>query len=654
MPKATFLRLLDTPIAEKGTRLREQIADLNAGRPSAEVFPADPAAFAAIPGSPFAYWVTESARELFLTQPRFEQDGRVARVGDHPGDQERYLRLFWEIPAESRSENRRWTPYQKGGAYLPFYADIHLVADWDFERETYFEFHGRIGRSSEHPSNYQFFFRRGLTWPRRTTSGISIRPLPKGCIFADKGPGAFVPDDEIESLLALMAVMNSAPFMRLIELQLGAADVAARSYEVGIIQHTPIPEKFRDTIGELSDLALRCYELARQPSLNDETNHVFCLPALLCVPGAPLAERLAAIAQSETERQHALAHLQAQIDNRVAELYGVPELAQAVDSPQTIDDGISSTVDGLSSNDDDESDDEAAPLLTSHASLVSDFLMWCVGVAFGRWDVRYALHPETIPPLPQPFDPLPVCSPGMLQGADGLPLSEPPIHYSPFTALSGFLVDDPDRPQDDIVAAVQRVLALLWGEQAEAIEHEACQILGVPDLRAWFRDPKGFFAWHLKRYSKSRRKAPIYWLIQSARKNYAIWLYYPRFNHDSLYFAAREYADAKRNREAARLEDLQNNLDSFNGASRKIQEKKLAAQAALVAELKAYIQELDSAALLDLHPDLNDGVLLNLAPLRELVPWKEPARAWDELLHGKYAWSHIASRLRQKKLVKGT
>ena len=64
------------------------------------------------------------------------------------------------------------------------------------------------------------------------------------------------------------------------------------------------------------------------------------------------------------------------------------------------------------------------------------------------------------------------------------------------------------------------------------------------------------------------------------------------------------------------------------------------------------MEPLDAAALLQVKPDLNDGVLLNIAPLRELVPWKEPTRIWEELLHGKYAWSNIATQLRQKGLVK--
>ena len=64
--------------------------------------------------------------------------------------------------------------------------------------------------------------------------------LPEGCIFADKGPVAFADNDEQQALLALM---NSQAFEALVALQLGAADAAARSYEVGLIQKVPVPNR---------------------------------------------------------------------------------------------------------------------------------------------------------------------------------------------------------------------------------------------------------------------------------------------------------------------------------------------------------------------------------------------------------------------------
>ena len=118
-------------------------------------------------------------------------------------------------------------------------------------------------------------------------------------------------------------------------------------------------------------------------------------------------------------------------------------------------------------------------------------------------------------------------------------------------------MDDPTHPSD-IVARVRGVLTLLWGDRAGVIEREACDILGVKSLRDYFRDPrKGFFAFHIKRYSKSRRKAPIYWLLQSEKRNYGIWLYIHRLRPDTLFVAGRDYADAKVALEQARLEELQ-------------------------------------------------------------------------------------------------
>jgi len=298
-----------------------------------------------------------------------------------------------------------------------------------------------------------------------------------------------------------------------------------------------------------------------------------------------------------------------------------------------------------------------------------------LGVVFGRWDIRFALKPELLSALAGPFDPLPRCSPGMLLGPDGLPatkghivsaawlrarpnvldlperLDGPPTildqDYPLSIAWDGILVDDPGHPRD-IVTSVRRVLRLIWKEQADAIEKEACQILGAPDLRAYLRDPRLFFNYHIKRYSKSRRKAPIYWMLQSAKRSYAVWLYYPRLDPDLLFKAGREYVDAKLALESGRLQELRAGLTGLSGANLKNRERQAARQRDLIEELKAFGKELDRVALLELKPDLNDGVLLNMAPLYQLVPWKEAEKAWNELASGKYAWSSIGQQLRQK------
>jgi len=242
----------------------------------------------------------------------------------------------------------------------------------------------------------------------------------------------------------------------------------------------------------------------------------------------------------------------------------------------------------------------------------------------------------------------------MLQGLDGLPLRETPPSYPLCIDWDGILVDSPDHPAD-IVRRVREVLEVLWQDHAEAIEREACEILGVKALRDYFRKPgkDGFWANHVKRYSKSRRKAPIYWLLQSSKKNYALWLYYHRLDKDILFKALLNYVEPKIRLEESRLDPLraQQAAAGVSGKGAKSLDRKIERQEEFISELRDFEDKLRHVANLHLEPNLDDGVVLNIAPLWELVPWKEAKNYWEELLGGKYEWSSIGKQLRQRGLV---
>ena len=340
--------------------------------------------------------------------------------------------------------------------------------------------------------------------------------------------------------------------------------------------------------------------------------------------------------------------------------------------------------DAAEDHDDDESDkddeDKDFVLDTSPYAKQEALISYAVGCGFGRWDIRIGCDISLAPELPGPFDPLPVCPPGMLIEPDGLPatpgnivseewlrkrpnaITLPPKNSVREPILSdttyplrvnwdGILVDYPDH-LDDIVRRVREVLEVLWQDRAEAIEREACELLGVRELRDYFRRPGkgGFWDDHVSRFCKSRRKAPIYSLLQSSKKNYALWIYYHQFDKDMLFKALLNYVEPKIRLEESRLEPLraQQTAAGTSGKSVKTIEKEIDHQEEFVSELRDFEEKLRHVANLHLAPDLDDGVVLNIAPLWELVPSKEAKKSWDELLDGKYEWSSIGKQLRQK------
>jgi len=106
--------------------------------------------------------------------------------------------------------------------------------------------------------------------------------------------------------------------------------------------------------------------------------------------------------------------------------------------------------------------------------------------------------------------------------------------------------------------------------------------------------------------------------------------------------------------ETSELENLRGRLAAEGESGKKSKQfaKDIEEREDFLSELRDFEDKLRRAANLYLEPDLNDGVVLNIAPLWELVPWKEAKKNWDELLAGQYEWSSIGKQLRQKGLVK--
>lgn len=640
--KTVFLRVLQAD--NKAAALLRAIREPERAR-GRERFEVSPTSFASVPRSPFAYWVSEKLLRLFAYEDPLHNERRLVVSTNPLNDDFRYVRLWWETaPGSFR---RIWMPWAKGGSYSPFYYDIDTTIGWDGSRLTYAGFLGTDNRPLERPASVQHFFRPGLTWPRRTQGGFSFRAMPAGCIFADKGPALFVENNAIGELLALLGVANSRVFKAMIDMQM-----AFGSYEVGVLQRTPAPRLTEPSCSELGRLAYRAWSLKRILDTCTENSHAFALPALLQVAGADIASRIAAWSEHIQKIEAALVTIQAEIDERCFDLYGIDEVDR-----RAITEGFGPRVSGELSNDSKSDDDDAGADATENEPaadperLAADLLSWAIGVAFGRFDVRLTTGSCPVAAEAEPFEPLLACSAGMLTGGDGLPLARPPAEYPLGFPETGILIDDPGHAQD-LVSAIRAVFRMVFGGDPDRWYDDVTSVIDPKrqDLRGWLAD--SFFGFHLKRYSKSRRKAPVYWQLATTSASFSVWLYGQRLTRDSFFQLRKDVVEPKLAHEERTFTRL---AQDARGNPTAQQRKAISAQETFIEELRVFHDEIARVAPL-WNPNLDDGIVITCAPLWRLFPqhkqWQQELKScWDDLCAGKYDWSHLAMHLWPERIV---
>jgi hypothetical protein len=586
--------------------------------------------FSTLPKSVLAFWLPHQILTSYRTSSPLAPFLVNARCGLSSSDNFRFYKLRWEVSPSNISRDKRWSFLSNGGPQSPLLRQHAYVID--------FENNGSVirtrvkelfGSETRTVINQQYYFRAGFTYGKRTES-FTAQFLPEGFVFSNEGQAIF-PND-LKAPWEILAYLNTSILAWLLN------SIAGQHKEAGYVGSVPSPpDAFikNQQVGLLTKENHRLLSLGSQ-AIPESPNFVW-----------PLVSEPATLIRQLKEYTVTLLSQNKLFATRFIEVDRLLEVAMGFSSGELR--PWSHRVWDIASILYDATNGELDRVVAH------DMTGYLVGSILGRWDIRFATGEKTRTELPDPFDPLPVCSPGMLQGADLLPLTNSPDDYPIKIDWNGILVDAPDHP-DDIIRRVRDVLEVIWKDRADAIEKEACEILGVADLRDYFRKPgaSGFWDDHIKRYSKSRRKAPIYWLLQSSKKNYALWIYYHRLDKDILFKALLNYVEPKIRREEALLSELRSQktaLGTDAKGAKKI-DKEIDRQDSFLSELRDFEDKLRRAANLHLDPDLNDGVVLNIAPLRELVPWKEAKSYWDELMDGKYEWSSIGKQLREKGLVK--
>lgn len=237
---------------------------------------ADASTFHDIPGSPIAYWASEAMRRAFKTGAPFK-DVAHPRVGMQTGKNDRFLRLWWEIPNADFSKNSasedefrmtgcKWAPYNKGGSFRKWYGNLDYVVLWKNEGEAIRTLdEGESRCFSILPINKRFL--KSITWTDVTSSGTHFRSRPIGSLYDIKGMSCF-PDSAMES--TILSFSNSSVAARMLGIL-----APTINNQVGDIGKLPILEIEGKDLSQINSMVSELIDLSQNDWDTQETSWDF-------------------------------------------------------------------------------------------------------------------------------------------------------------------------------------------------------------------------------------------------------------------------------------------------------------------------------------------------------------------------------------------
>lgn len=645
----TYFRLVREPDAEAKRRGFERaVARLQAGESDSAIYRYRQGDFDAIPGSPWVYQITPSLRQLFRIYTKLGEIA-VPRQGLATADNPRFIRWWWEVGSErigfgcqdglqARASQKTWFPHTKGdakgGEFRRWWGNPESTVNWKDDGGEIRNLGIETGKAASRAQNTEYFFLSCLTYTAVSSKNFSVRLVPVGATFDSGGDCLFPRDAALTE--PLLALLNS----RMATYWLGLLNPTV-NVNTDDIKRIPIPDLAR---WNLRDRVERAIALTRTASAEDETIYEFVAP-----PVWP--DGLAQVASRQAE----LTAIEREIDEDVYRLYDITSADRAaIEAELTVTTDLDPS--GTGNGDVSEIGDagskkvsetiaigEAANGAGDSVLLARRWVSYAVGIVLGRF------QPGVDGALGNGMAALP--APGETPAPERLAIA--PIQSEVAARLGGLVVAQgiavvESGHSDDLAGRVTRALELLVGEgEVEALLRAAT---GGRSLGEWLA--RDFFKEHVKQY----RKRPIYWLLQSPKRKYGVYLFSERVTRDTLHLlrgnrylggriAGAQKDIAERRRAIAALPQ---------GGERRRAERELDALEAELTDLEAFDQALAAVtsrtnsrgATAGWAPELDDGILINLAPLYSLLPaWSaEPKQCWQALERGEYDWSHTAMR----------
>lgn len=558
--------------------------------------------FFKIPGSPVAYWVSDTLLKCYQNGTPL---GNIAapRKGNSTSDNNRFLRLWFEVDIhnenfgckELRREltlEKRWFPYNKGGGYRKWYGYNEYMIDWYDDAAAIRAIKTAV------IANYQYFMKPGLTWSTVTSGGFSLRKFGYGYIFDNGGCCVFDLGSKTDYILGLM---NSAVFKYIF----GQSNPTINS-QSGEVAKFPVIVKPDNKVNSVVkhnvwiskldwDSIETSWDFQRHPlvrwsrELWDATAigaHISHYYGSHPKVNSPLELCFLLWRGECNERFNQLKENEEELNRIFIDIYGLQDEL----TPEVADKDV--TVHRIFDTKDDvpESMQGSSYVRTKRDEIIS-LLSYAVGCMFGR----YSLDVDGLAYAGGDWD-------------DG--------KYKTFLPdRDGILpITDEEYLEDDIVSRLCGWLKAAYGEDTleENLDFIAGALGGKGNssreiIRSYFL--KDFFKDHCKTY----QKRPIYWLFDSGKQNgFKALIYLHSYTPDTIGNLRVDYLHKIQRVYESEINRMQDMIDhSTNAREVAASTKRKEKLQKQLKECRDYDEMIAHLALSRIELDLDDGVKVN-------------------------------------------
>ena len=529
--------------------------------------------FAKIPGSPVAYWVSNNFLKAFDN----EKIGKytISDGQTKTGNNDKYLRLLWEVPVSEIGKGKHWVLHAKGGAFRRWYGNIDTLIDWsDSAREHY-----RTDHVARIAPEY-IWFRKGICWTLISSNKLhGFRLLDDNSTFNLAAPSVFFNNDRM--MFYILGYLNSKFSQEIIALLNPTLNTNISDITAQPLYYGKLPEQEDMVINLVSqNIALSKADWDSFETSWDFTRHPFIkaitkYPNMMDIGNIYLAECYDIWAGECEERFEKLKANEEELNRIFIDIYGLQDEL----TPEVEDKDVTVRKADLGRD-------------------VRSFISYAVGCMFGRYSPTY----------------------------DGLAYAGGTWDDSKYNIYKpdadGIIpICDDEYFEDDMMGRFVEFVRVVYGDSSleDNLRFVANALGGKGQPKEVIRNYflNDFYADHCKIY----QKRPIYWLFDSGKKNgFKCLIYLHRYQPDTIARIRTDYVHEQQARYRTAIEGLEKQVAAATSTSERVKlTKQLNKVQAQDAELHQYEEKVHALADQMIKIDLDDGVKHNYEIFKDVL-----------------------------------